>query len=185
MYGLQTERRTALILRHKWPIWSLVLLAGWLVWLLDVATKSLALHYLSGKEPVRIVGTFLQLTLTKNSGAAFNLATGGTVFLTTFGFAVILFIAYWAKRLTSRKWGVTLGLVLGGTLGNLTDRTFRGGAGAFRGEVIDWIALPHWPIFNVADSAIVIAALLAVVLALGNIAPISPSGESKEDSSGT
>jgi len=185
MYGLQTERRTALILRHTRPIWSTVLLTGWIVWLLDVGTKSWALVYLSDKAPVKIVGNFLQLTLTKNSGAAFSVATGGTFFLTSFGIIVIFFIAYWAKRLTSRKWGIALGLVLGGTLGNLTDRTFRGGGGAFRGQVIDWIALPHWPIFNVADSAIVIAALIAVILAFGNVAPISPKGEDKEGPSGT
>jgi len=184
VHGLQAERRTALKLRHKQPIWSTVLLAAWLVWLLDVATKSWALIYLDGKEPVKILGTFLQLTLTKNAGAAFSVATGGTVFLTTFGFFVVVFIGYWARRITSRPWAIALGLVLGGTLGNLTDRTFRGGGGAFAGKVIDWIALPHWPIFNVADSAIVVAALIAVVLALRNIAPISPKGEDKEGISG-
>jgi signal peptidase II len=161
-------------LRHKQPIWISVLLSAWLIWLLDVGTKSWAVIYLEGKEPLKILGTFLQLSLTKNSGAAFNVATGGTVFLTTFGFLVLVVIGYWARRITSRAWAITLGLVLGGTLGNLTDRTFRGGGGAFRGKVIDWIELPHWPIFNVADSAIVIAALIAVGLALRNVAPITP-----------
>lgn len=180
MHGLQAERRAALTLRLPRPIWSSVLLAAWLVWLLDVGTKTWALTFLERKGSLKILGTFLQFTLTKNSGAAFNVATGGTVFLTTFGFLVVLFIIYWAKRITSRPWALVLGLVLGGTLGNLTDRTFRGGSGAFRGKVIDWIELPHWPVFNVADSAIVIAALIAVILALRNIVPIAPKNEDKE-----
>jgi len=182
---MQTEGRTALTLPGKRPIWGIVLLAAWLVWLLDVGTKSWALIYLDGKEPIRVLGNFLQLTLTKNSGAAFSVATSGAVFLTAFGFLVIILIAYWARRITSRPWAVALGLVLGGTLGNLTDRTFRGGSGAFRGKVIDWIELPHWPVFNVADSAIVIAAVIAVILATRNISPILPNETDKEGPSGT
>jgi signal peptidase II len=184
MYDMQAEGRTALKLRHKRPIWGTVLLAAWLVWLVDVGTKSWALMYLEGKAPLKILGTFLQFTLTKNSGAAFGVATGGTVALTTFGFLVVIFIGYWARQITSRLWGISLGLVLGGTLGNLTDRTFRGESGAFCGKVIDWIALPHWPIFNVADSAIVVAAIMAVLLALRNIVPISTKSEGEEGSSG-
>jgi signal peptidase II len=180
VHGVQAERRTALTLRVARPIWGSVLLAAWLVWLLDVGTKTWALSYLGARGPIKVLGTFLQFTLTKNSGAAFSVATGGAVFLATFGFIVVFFIAYWARRITSSRWALVLGLVLGGTLGNLTDRTFRGGNGAFRGKVIDWIELPHWPIFNVADSAIVIAALLAVVLALRNIAPVAPKNEDKE-----
>jgi len=62
--------------------------------------------------------------------------------------------------------------VLGGVFGNLTDRIFREPA-FLRGAVIDWIQLPRWPVFNVADSAIVIAAFLAVVLSARNITPIN------------
>lgn len=107
---------------------------------------------------------------------------GGTFFLSLFAIIVIFAIAYWTPKVTSRAWGTVLGLVLGGALGNLTDRAFRGdsgpgSAGAFRGEVIDWIALPRWPVFNVADSAIVIAALLATFLTFRNV---SPSAASKE-----
>jgi signal peptidase II len=184
MYGLQAERRATLILRHKRPVWGTVLLAAWIVWLVDIGTKSWALIYLEGRAPLKILGTFLQFILTKNSGAAFSVATGGTVFLTTFGFLVVIFVGYWARRITSRLWGISLGLVLGGTLGNLTDRTFRGGKGAFRGQVIDWIALSHWPIFNVADSAIVIAAIIAVLLTLRNVGPISTKSEGEEGPSG-
>ena len=65
-------------------------------------------------------------------------------------------------------WAVTLGLLLGGAAGNLTDRLLRS-PGVFRGEVVDWIQLPHWPVFNVADSCIVCGGILAVVLAARGI----------------
>ena len=144
-------------------------------WFLDVESKRLALTFLTSRESFPLIGNFLQLRLIKNSGAAFSFASSGTIFLSGFSLIVIFLIAFWARRITSRAWALTLGLVLGGTLGNLSDRTFRGGSGrgVFRGEVIDWIQLPHWPIFNFADSAIVIAASFAVVLSLRNIAPIS------------
>jgi signal peptidase II len=64
---------------------------------------------------------------------------------------------------------------MGGILGNLVDRIFRE-PGFLRGHVIDWMQLPNWPIFNLADSAIVIAALISVVLAARNIPPISKVG---------
>jgi signal peptidase II len=61
---------------------------------------------------------------------------------------------------------------MGGILGNLTDRIFRE-PGLLRGHVIDWLQLPHWPIFNIADSAIVIAAVISMVLSARNISPIT------------
>lgn len=184
MHALQSEGRTALNLLRKQPIWGRVLLAAWFVWLADAGSKTWALIYLEGREPVQIIGTFLQLILAKNSGAAFSFATNGTIFLTTFGLLVVVLIGFWTRRITSHSWAIVLGLVLGGTLGNLTDRIFRGSKGSFRGEVIDWIALPHWPIFNVADSAIVIAAVVAMILSFRNIAPISPKSADKEGANG-
>ena len=68
-----------------------------------------------------------------------------------------------AKRLRSLGWAIALGLLLGGALGNLVDRLLRS-PGPFRGEVVDWIQLPHWPVFNLADSAIVIGGCVAVLL---------------------
>jgi signal peptidase II len=72
-------------------------------------------------------------------------------------------------------------LVLGGVLGNLTDRIFRE-PGFLQGHVIDWIQLPRWPVFNVADSAIVIAAVMAIILTIRNIAPITPGVKPKDES---
>lgn len=152
-----------------------------LVWATDYVTKNWALNYLDGKAPKKILGDFLRLTFTRNSGAAFNFATGGAILLATFAIMVIFAIGYWAPRITSRRWGIVLGLVLGGTLGNLGDRILRAnaGTGAMKGQVIDWIELPHWPVFNVADASIVIAAVFASYLSLRNISPMK-----KHDSDG-
>ena len=81
-------------------------------------------------------------------------------------------ITYYAPRITSQGWLVALGLLLGGVLGNLTDRIFRH-PGFLNGYVIDWIQIPHWPVFNLADSAITLAALMAFTLSLRNISPIT------------
>ena len=75
-----------------------------------------------------------------------------------------------------------IGLALGGILGNLSDRIFRA-PGFFTGHVIDWIEIPNWPVFNIADSAIVVATAIAVVLSIKNISPIEPAiGDKKESS---
>jgi len=84
-------------------------------------------------------------------------------------------IFYFSPRITSKGWAVVLGLVMGGILGNLVDRIFRE-PGVLRGHVIDWMQLPYWPIFNIADSAIVIAALISMVLTARNIPPITKVG---------
>ena len=94
---------------------------------------------------------------------------------------VLILITRYAPQLTSRGWAIVCGLVLGGILGNLTDRIFR--APSFlQGHVIDWIQLPRWPVFNVADSAIVIAAVIALILTIRNIAPIAPRSTHTDES---
>ena len=118
-----------------------------------------------------MIGNFLQLTLIRNSGAAFSLAQGATIIFTLFAIFVVGVIAYFAPRITSGGWSIVLGLALGGVLGNLTDRIFRS-PGYFTGHVIDWIELTHWPVFNLADSAIVVAAGIAIVLSIRNISPM-------------
>jgi len=148
-------------------------LIAWAIWLFDFATKSWALSSLDSRNPVKLIGSFLQLTLIKNSGAAFSFAEGATVLFSIFACLVVVAIAYYAPQITSKGWSVVLGLALGGILGNLTDRIFRE-PGFFSGHVIDWIELPNWPVFNLADSAIVVAASIAVILSIKNISPISP-----------
>lgn len=129
----------------------------------DLATKIVVVDRLAGREPVRLLGGLLHLTLTRNSGAAFGLGQGATVLFTVVALGVVVVIVRTASRLRSLRWAVALGLLLGGAFGNLTDRMFRS-PGPFRGHVVDWIELPRWPVFNVADSAIVTGGLVVVLL---------------------
>ena len=145
-----------------------------LVWAIDFLTKNWAIENLAG-SPRKILGSFLQLTLLRNPGAAFSMATGFTIIFTSLSIAVALFITRYAVRITSAWWACVAGLVLGGVLGNLTDRIFRE-PGFLYGHVIDWIEIPHWPVFNVADSAIFIAAGIAILLTARNISPIAKTG---------
>ncbi len=134
----------------------------------DVITKVIVVATLMPLHPVRVVGALLQLDLVRNSGAAFSFGTSMTIVFTLIAVGVIVFIVRTSRRLHSVPWAVTLGLLLGGAAGNLTDRLLRS-PGAFRGDVVDWIQLPHWPVFNVADSCIVCGGFLAVVLAARGI----------------
>jgi signal peptidase II len=138
---------------------------------LDVASKLVVVAKLPEvHEPVRVLGGVFYLQQTRNSGAAFSLGTGFTIILTVVAVAVVGVIARTAGRMRSTGWAVALGLILGGALGNLSDRVFRA-PGFGRGHVVDWISAfgpnaKYWPIFNLADSAIVCGAILAAVLAL-------------------
>jgi len=153
--------------------WRFLYTCAWITFLVDLATKSWAVSSLSNREPVKIIGSFLQLTFIRNPGAAFSFGTGSTLIFSLFALAVIVAITYVAPRIVDRNWALLLGLLLGGVLGNFSDRIFRS-PGFFQGHVIDWIELPHWPIFNVADSAIVVAAGISIILSARNIAPVAP-----------
>jgi len=134
----------------------------------DVITKIIAVGTLTPEHEVKVIGSLLTLDLVRNSGAAFSFGPGMTIVFTLIAVGVIFFIVRTSRRLYSVAWAVTLGLLLGGAAGNLTDRLLRSPA-VFRGEVVDWIQLPHWPVFNVADSCIVCGGILAVVLAARGI----------------
>ena len=146
-------------------------LTAWTIWLFDYATKTWALSNFSS-DPQPVIGTLLQFTLLKNSGAAFSLASGFTLIFSLLAVAVIATIVRYAARITSRGWLTCAGLLLGGVLGNLTDRIFRE-PGFFLGHVIDWIQIPNWPVFNIADIAISTAALLAFIQTMRNVPPIT------------
>jgi signal peptidase II len=138
------------------------------VYVIDVASKVLAVRDLTGHEPISMLGGMLTLRLTRNPGAAFSTATGYTVLLTLVAIGVVVCVTRLAARLGSTIWAVALGLLLGGALGNLTDRIFRS-PGPLRGHVVDFLELPHWPIFNVADSAIVLGAVLITFQSLRGV----------------
>jgi signal peptidase II len=129
----------------------------------DAITKAIVVAHLH--SPVRLLGGLLTLRLLRNSGAAFSIGTSMTVVFTAIAVGVIVFILRTARKLRSLPWAITLGLLLGGAAGNLSDRLFRA-PGVLRGSVVDWIELPHWPVFNLADSAIVCGGVLAVLLAM-------------------
>ena len=131
---------------------------------LDLVSKIVVVATLTDRAPIRLAGGLLTLRVTRNSGAAFSIATGLTLVLTLIAIGVVVAILRTARRLRSLPWAISLGLLLGGATGNLVDRLLRSPA-PLKGHVVDWIELPHWPVFNLADSAIVCGGILAVLLA--------------------
>lgn len=134
----------------------------------DQATKAWALATLQGQPPVEVVGTLLRWSFATNSGAAFSFGSGNTWVFTIVAAVIISGVLYLTPKVTNRWWGVSLGLILGGGLGNFIDRIFRE-PGVGQGHVIDFIQVPNWPVFNVADMAVVGGAMLAVFLSLRGI----------------
>jgi signal peptidase II len=136
--------------------------------LVDVVTKQIAVRELSGRAPVEVVGDLLELRLLRNPGAAFSAGASLTPVITVFALGAAFVAGYYALRVRSRGWAVALGLLLAGVSGNLIDRMFRAPA-PFHGHVVDFLALPHWPVFNVADICIDTAGVLFVVLLLRGV----------------
>lgn len=132
---------------------------------LDQLTKALAVANIDPRDPIGIIGDTVTLTLVRNSGAAFSMATGYTWVLTLVALVVVIGILRYASRLVSTWWIVGIALVLGGAIGNLIDRMLRS-PGPLRGHVVDFVSVGWWPVFNVADSAVVCGAILLVVLSL-------------------
>jgi signal peptidase II len=135
---------------------------------LDIASKVTVVATLTNRAPIRLLGGFLKLRVDRNPGAAFSFAPGLTILFSLIAIAVIVVILRSSRRIRSLAWAITLGLLLGGATGNLIDRIFRS-PGLFRGWVVDWIQVPHWPVFNLADSAIVCGGILAVLLSARGI----------------
>ena len=133
----------------------------------DIITKAIVVSHLRPDQPVHLLGNVLEFWLTRNPGAAFSVGTGETAVFTVIAFGVIVYIARTARKLYSAGWAISLGLLLGGAMGNLGDRIFRA-PGLFRGDVVDWIGVVprYYPIFNLADSAIVCGGILTVILAM-------------------
>ena len=149
----------------------LLLLVAALVFVADLISKTIVVATLSHRPPIRLLGGLLRLTELRNPGAAFSIGASSAVMTVIFSLiavGVIIAILRTSRRLRSVPWAITLGLLLGGAIGNLGDRIFRS-PGPFRGYVVDWIQLPHWPVFNVADSCIVCGGVLAVLLAARSV----------------
>jgi len=136
----------------------------------DLVSKILVVANIPEQTYVHVIGNVFMLTQLRNGGAAFNLGgTSITIVFTLIAAGVVTYILRAASSLRSAAWAITLGLLLGGATGNLIDRIFRA-PGPFRGDVVDWIEVTrYWPVFNVADSCIVCAGILVVLLALRGI----------------
>ena len=152
-------------------------------YLLDQGTKAWANAHLDPVRPREILGPVLKLHLTHNAGAAFSMATNATWVLTLIAIVVIGVTIFAARRIGSRPWAVALGLLLAGAFGNLTDRFIRAPRGG-QGHVVDFLELPHWPIFNVADMCVVSAAVLIALLAILGIGIDGRRAESSNRAAG-
>jgi lipoprotein signal peptidase len=139
-------------------------------YLLDLGSKMLVVAKLEHRDPIVLIEGVLKFEAVRNPGAAFGFGEAFTVVFTVIAAAVIVVIIRLARKLYSAPWAVALGLLLGGALGNLTDRIFRA-PGVFEGAVVDFIAPAHFAVFNLADSAIVCGGFLIVILSFKGLDP--------------
>lgn len=133
-----------------------------LVILIDQLTKLIALNELSD-GPIRLLDGLLTLVLVRNGGAAFGMGAAFTPVVVCFVLIVVAVVVRLTFKAGSVAWAITLGFVLGGAFGNLVDRFFRD-PGFLHGHVVDFLQLPYWPVFNVADMSISCAVALVVLL---------------------
>ena len=159
-------------LRHRLTIILYAVAAA--VYVLDRVTKSLAERHLQGRSPVEIIPEVFQLRFTTNPGGAFGLFGGLTWLFITTSIVVILVIVLVSRSVPGKTSAVGLGLILGGALGNLTDRLIRGPG--LSGEVVDFLDFRVWPVFNLADSGIVVGALILLAVGLRRERPPRPAG---------
>ncbi|MGN6326389.1 signal peptidase II [Pseudolysinimonas sp.] len=154
--------------RRRVSVRALLLLAvvGAVVYGLDQLTKTLVVAGMQEEQKIPLLGPVLQLHYVTNSGAAFSFANGYTWAFSIVAAGVIVAIIWFARRIRSLAWATMFGLVLGGALGNLTDRLFRP-PGFGVGHVVDFISIGLFPaIFNVADMAITFSMALFILLSL-------------------
>jgi signal peptidase II len=151
-----------------------------LLYAVDQATKWLAVDRLTGRPDKPLIGDLLVLRLTRNAGAAFSTGTSHTWLFTALAFVAVLIVLWLSRRVRNLLWAVAFGALLAGILGNFTDRIFRT-PGGLRGHVVDFLMLPHWPIFNVADMCINVAAALILVQAFRGIRLDGSRTESRSD----
>lgn len=136
----------------------------------DQISKALVVQRMTEGETVRVLGDVLQLHFIRNPGAAFSFATGLTWVFSLVAAGVVVFVVWFAPRIRSGLWAVVFGLLLGGVLGNLTDRLFREPRFGL-GHVVDFIYTPWMmpAIYNIADSCIVVSMVLFMLLTLRGI----------------
>ncbi len=136
---------------------------------LDQWSKSLAVAELDGQGTKPLLGDWFGLHLVRNPGAAFSMGTSFTEVLSVIACVAALVVLWLSLRLRSVLWAVGLGFLLAGIVGNLIDRLTRE-PGVLQGHVIDFFQLPNWPVFNVADICINVAAGVIIIQTLRGIA---------------
>lgn len=141
-----------------------------LAYLCDLVTKIMTVEWLEHREPVDVLGQWLRFEAVRNGGAAFGVGEALTIVFTCIAVAVVLVIVRLARKLYSTPWAIALGLLLGGALGNLTDRLLRA-PGFLEGHVVDFIAPRYFAVFNLADTAIVCGGILIVLLSFRGLDP--------------
>jgi signal peptidase II len=140
--------------RARWP---LLLGTAALVLALDQLTKWWAVEVLDTRT-IDLVGS-LRLRLTINYGSAFSLADGRGPLISLLAIVIVAVLLRSGRHATRPAMAIAIGMVLGGAIGNLLDRAFRAGEGFLGGGVVDFVDLQWWPVFNLADSAIVVGAI--------------------------
>lgn len=129
---------------------------------IDLISKYLVMKDLDGHAPIDVIGSLVRFTYVRNAGAAFGAGTSLTPVITAIALVAAVVTTRFIMKAREGLWAFALGLLLAGVLGNLADRLFRD-PGPFRGHVVDFIQLPHYAVFNVADMCINVAAVLMVI----------------------
>ena len=143
-------------------------LTALIVILLDLATKIWAVARLENQPEIKLIGEFLKFSFVRNPGAAFSFGTSITWVFTLISIAAGITILFVSKSVTNRPWAIALGGLLGGAVSNLIDRIFRSPE-VFQGHVVDFISVPNYPMFNIADSAVVLSAIAMIVLSFRGV----------------
>lgn len=140
-----------------------LLSTAWFVIFLDQLTKFLVIENLKPAQPVPFIGDLVKLVLVYNDSAAFSIGFGATWIFAIVSSLATLVLLWLAPKLETRAWSLVGGIALGGVVGNLIDRLMRP-PGFGQGQVVDFISIPfNFPIFNVADMAIVAVAAIVVI----------------------
>ncbi|MFM8897661.1 MAG: signal peptidase II [Actinomycetota bacterium] len=176
---MQTEGRAPITSSRALRARRLFIIIATAIFAADLITKNWAESSLQFREPIRVIGDLLKFTYATNPGAAFNFATNATFVLTSLKLCVAAFIIYYMTKAVDSRWAIGLALLFGGVVGNLFDRATRE-PGNWQGEVVDWIQVPNWPVFNIADSAIVCAGIFMTILTMRNIAPLLNNRDDSE-----
>ncbi|UDY35987.1 signal peptidase II [Dermatobacter hominis] len=145
--------------------WTIVGLVAAFVLALDQLTKAWAVDRLKGQLPIHVIWT-LQFNYAENTGMAFSRGTGAGRWISLVVLAIVVGLVLLARNVRSTVGLVLIGIVVGGAFGNLVDRVFRAHDGVLTGAVVDWIDVQWWPIFNIADAAVVVGGILVAIFLL-------------------